>query len=87
MADRFNLPERLGFGVSGKREFDLDELEQLHKFLVGEIASHYGAPAAVKARAAAPLTCRPSPPLPSSHGFCGEGAQKTSTHVSLLDCS
>mmetsp|Transcript_26969 Transcript_26969/g.69935 ORF Transcript_26969/g.69935 Transcript_26969/m.69935 type:complete len:637 (-) Transcript_26969:333-2243(-) len=48
MADRFNLPERLGFGVSGKREFDLDELEQLHKFLVGEIASHYGAPAAVK---------------------------------------
>lgn len=41
-----NFAERLTYKKRG--DFDLEELEKLHKFLIGEIAAHFGAPAAVK---------------------------------------
>jgi len=82
MAERINLAERLTFGhANGVRDFDLDELEQLHKFLIGEITAHFGAPAAVKVlgKALLRLNFNPeeassnvaSPPTASITGKCG----------------
>ena len=43
--------ERLTYsGVNMQGQFELEELEQLHKFLIKEITAQYGAPAAVKVR-------------------------------------
>ena len=56
--------ERLTYsGVNMKGQFELEELEQLHKFLVKEITAQYGAPAAVKV----PIS---PPSRPVSHQCC-----------------